>query len=54
MLEELDAQFGIGDLLEQDMTEQKVKKYTHNDLAGLQIQHDFSRLAKLGLSNMVD
>lgn len=43
MLEELDAQFGIGDLLEQDMTEQKVKRYTHNDLAGLQVQHDFSR-----------
>ncbi|XP_045599414.1 U4/U6.U5 tri-snRNP-associated protein 1 [Procambarus clarkii] len=43
MLEELDAQFGIADLVEQDMTEQKVKKYSYNDLSGLQVQHDFSR-----------
>lgn len=43
MLEELDAQFGIGDLVEQDMTEQKMKKYNRNDLSGLQVQHDMSR-----------
>ncbi|KAK8739182.1 hypothetical protein OTU49_003516 [Cherax quadricarinatus] len=43
MLEELDAQFGIGDLVEQEMIEQKVKKYSYNDLSGLQVQHNFSR-----------
>ncbi|KAG7154951.1 U4/U6.U5 tri-snRNP-associated protein 1-like [Homarus americanus] len=43
MLEELDAQFGIGDLVEADMTEQKVKKYSYNDLSGLQVQHEFTR-----------
>lgn len=44
MLEELDAQFGIGDLVEQDMTEQKMKKYSHSDLTGLQVQHEMTRL----------
>lgn len=43
MLEELDAQFGIGDLVEQDITEQKMKKYSHNNLSGLQVQHDMGR-----------
>lgn len=43
MLEELDAQFGIGDPVEQDMTEKKTKKYTHNHLTGLQVQHAMSR-----------
>ena len=43
MLEELDAQFGIGDLVEQEITEQKMKKYSRRDLTGLQVQHDMSR-----------
>ncbi|KAG0695209.1 U4/U6.U5 tri-snRNP-associated protein 1 [Chionoecetes opilio] len=43
MLEELDAQFGIGDLMDQEMTEQKMKKYNRNDLSGLQVQHEMSR-----------
>lgn len=47
MLEELDAQFGIGELVEQDITEQKMKKYSRDDLTGLQVQHDMTRLVKL-------
>lgn len=43
MLEELDAQFGIGDLVEQDLTEQKMKKYSYKNLSGLQVQHDMQR-----------
>lgn len=43
MLEELDAQFGIGELVEQDITEQKMKKYSRDDLTGLQVQHDMTR-----------
>ncbi|XP_068217449.1 U4/U6.U5 tri-snRNP-associated protein 1-like [Palaemon carinicauda] len=43
MLEELDAQFGIGALLEQDMTEEKIKKYSRKELSGLRVEHDLSR-----------
>lgn len=45
MLEELDAQFGIGDLVEKEMTEQKTKKYNRNDLSGMLIEHEMKRLA---------
>ncbi|XP_050691964.1 U4/U6.U5 tri-snRNP-associated protein 1-like [Eriocheir sinensis] len=43
MLEELDAQFGIGDLVEQDLSEQKMKKYSRKNLYGLQVQHEMTR-----------
>ncbi|XP_066987949.1 U4/U6.U5 tri-snRNP-associated protein 1 [Macrobrachium rosenbergii] len=43
MLEELDAQFGIGALVEQDMTEEKIKKYSRKELSGLRVEHDVSR-----------
>ncbi|KAK3854519.1 hypothetical protein Pcinc_039010 [Petrolisthes cinctipes] len=43
MLEELDEQFGVGDLVEQDMTELKRKKYSSNSLSGLNVQHEMSR-----------
>ncbi|XP_042862737.1 U4/U6.U5 tri-snRNP-associated protein 1-like [Penaeus japonicus] len=43
MLEELDAQFGIGDLVEKEMTEQKTKKYNRNDLSGMLIEHEMKR-----------
>lgn len=45
MLEELDAQFGIGDLVEKEMTEQKTKKYNRGDLSGMLIEHEMKRLA---------
>ncbi|XP_063612338.1 U4/U6.U5 tri-snRNP-associated protein 1-like [Penaeus indicus] len=43
MLEELDAQFGIGDLVEKEMTEQKTKKYNRGDLSGMLIEHEVKR-----------
>ncbi|KAK7074644.1 U4/U6.U5 tri-snRNP-associated protein 1, partial [Halocaridina rubra] len=43
MLEELDAQFGIGALVEQDLTEQKSKKYNYGSLSGLKVEHDIAR-----------
>ncbi|XP_047491011.1 U4/U6.U5 tri-snRNP-associated protein 1-like isoform X2 [Penaeus chinensis] len=43
MLEELDAQFGIGDLVEKEMTEQKTKKYNRRDLSGMLIEHEMKR-----------
>lgn len=43
MLEELDEQFGVGDLVEQDMTELKRKKYSSSNLSGLNVQHDMTR-----------
>lgn len=43
MLEELDAQFGIGALVEQEIAEEKIKKYGRRNLSGLRVEHDVSR-----------
>ncbi|XP_076068528.1 U4/U6.U5 tri-snRNP-associated protein 1 isoform X2 [Oratosquilla oratoria] len=43
LLEELDAQFGVGDLVEQELTEQRSKSYGRKNLSGLKVEHDFSR-----------
>jgi len=40
MMEELDEQFGIGDMVNQEINVQKEKKYSHRNLSGLKIQHD--------------
>ncbi|CAH0554749.1 unnamed protein product [Brassicogethes aeneus] len=44
-LEELDAQFGIGEVIETDQRERRQKKYTDKDLRGLQVEHDVDSFA---------
>ncbi|XP_066145884.1 U4/U6.U5 tri-snRNP-associated protein 1 [Euwallacea fornicatus] len=46
MLEELDAQFGIGDVIEQEQKERRSKQYTGKDLQGLRVEHDISSIAE--------
>lgn len=46
MLEELDAQFGIGDVIEQDRKEKRSKQYTAKDLKGLRVDHDIDTFAE--------
>ncbi|KAJ8920239.1 hypothetical protein NQ315_011900 [Exocentrus adspersus] len=40
MLEELDAQFGIGEVVESEKREKMRQKYTERDLRGLTVEHD--------------
>uniref|UniRef100_A0A6A7FT07 U4/U6.U5 tri-snRNP-associated protein 1-like n=2 Tax=Hirondellea gigas TaxID=1518452 RepID=A0A6A7FT07_9CRUS len=42
-LEELDAEFGIGDLVEEEVAKDQRKAYGRNHLAGLKVQHHHSR-----------
>ena len=46
MLEELDAQFGVGDLVDEEMYQQKKKSYGEKSLSGLRVEHDLNRCAK--------
>ncbi|ENN75834.1 U4/U6.U5 tri-snRNP-associated protein 1 isoform X1 [Dendroctonus ponderosae] len=46
MLEELDAQFGIGDVIEQDRKEKRSQQYTAKDLKGLRVDHDIDTFAE--------
>ncbi|XP_066260823.1 U4/U6.U5 tri-snRNP-associated protein 1 [Euwallacea similis] len=46
MLEELDAQFGIGDVIEQEQKERRSKQYTGKDLQGLRVEHDISSIVE--------
>ncbi|XP_019874493.2 U4/U6.U5 tri-snRNP-associated protein 1 [Aethina tumida] len=46
MLEELDAQFGIGDVIETEKRERLRNKYTDKDLKGLQVDHDVDSFAE--------
>ncbi|XP_030761590.1 U4/U6.U5 tri-snRNP-associated protein 1 [Sitophilus oryzae] len=46
MLEELDAQFGIGEVIEQEQRERKRKQYSEKDLKGLLIEHDVDTFAE--------
>ena len=43
MLEELDAQFGVGDLVDEEMYQQKKKSYGEKSLSGLRVEHDLNR-----------
>ena len=43
MLEELDAQFGIGDLVNEEIYQQKKKSYNEKHLSGLRVEHDIAR-----------
>lgn len=45
-MEELDAQFGIGEVVESDRREKMRQKYTDKDLRGLTVQHDLSNFAE--------
>lgn len=40
MLEELDAQFGIGEIIEEGQRQKRNKKYTEKHLKGLQVDHN--------------
>lgn len=46
MLEELDAQFGIGEVIEQEKLERKKQQYTEKDLRGLRVDHDVNTFAE--------
>lgn len=46
MLEELDEQFGIGEVIEQEQRERRNRKYTEKDLKGLRIDHDVDTFAE--------
>lgn len=40
MLEEMDEEFGIGNLVEEEFKQDKTKRYSSKDLKGLKVQHD--------------
>lgn len=42
-LEELDAQFGVGDLVEEEVAKDQRKAYSRNHLSGLKVQHHHTR-----------
>lgn len=44
-LEELDAEFGIGELVEQEVAKDQRRAYSRNHLSGLKVQHHHSRFA---------
>lgn len=46
MLEELDAQFGIGDVIEHEQKERRKLQYSAKDLKGLMVEHDVDSLAE--------
>jgi U4/U6.U5 tri-snRNP-associated protein 1 len=39
-LEELDAEFGIGDLVEDEMRNERREAYSAQDLRGLRVEHE--------------
>ena len=42
-LEELDAEFGIGELVEEEVAKDQRKAYGRNHLKGIKVQHHHSR-----------
>ncbi|KAK9877052.1 hypothetical protein WA026_016080 [Henosepilachna vigintioctopunctata] len=46
MLEELDAQFGIGEVIESEERERKNQQYTSQNLRGLKVDHDIDDIAE--------
>lgn len=46
MLEELDAQFGVSEVVESEKREKMRQKYTERDLKGLTVQHDLDSFAE--------
>lgn len=45
MLEELDAQFGVSEIVESERREKMRQKYTEKDLKGLTVEHDLDSFA---------
>lgn len=46
MLEELDAQFGIGEVVEQEQRQRRNQQYTDKDLRGLRVDHDVNTISE--------
>lgn len=46
MLEELDEQFGVGEIVESEKREKRQKMYTGRDLKGLKVDHDIDSFAE--------
>lgn len=46
MLEELDQQFGIGEVIEIEQRERRNKQYTERNLKGLQVEHDLESFSE--------
>lgn len=46
MLEELDAQFGIGEVIESEQREKRRQQYTEKNLRGLQVDHDLNTFSE--------
>ncbi|KAL7631962.1 UNVERIFIED_CONTAM: hypothetical protein RMT77_017718 [Armadillidium vulgare] len=46
MLEELDEQFGVGELVEEEMVQTKKKMYDSKNLSGLRVQHAMDRFSE--------
>jgi len=45
-LEELDAEFGVGDLVEDEMRNERREAYSSRDLRGLRVEHAFDRFSE--------
>lgn len=41
-MEELDAQFGIGEVIESEQREKRRRQYTEKNLSGLTVDHDIN------------
>ncbi|KAI4453222.1 squamous cell carcinoma antigen recognized by cytotoxic t lymphocytes [Holotrichia oblita] len=46
MLEELDAQFGVSDIIDSETRARRRQQYTERNLRGLQIEHDINDIAE--------
>lgn len=46
MLEELDAQFGVSEIIDTEVRERRKQQYTEKSLKGLQIEHDINDIAE--------
>ncbi|KAK2723098.1 hypothetical protein QYM36_003332 [Artemia franciscana] len=46
MLEELENEFGVGDLVEEDLRKEKARAYTARHLGGLKVEHDVEKFVE--------
>ena len=51
MLEEMDQAFGVGDIIDMELSKAKARAYTGKDLQGLRVEHD--RVSKKHLVNLI-
>lgn len=40
MLDQMDQEFGIGDLVKEEVRHERRNAYTHKDLTGLRVEHN--------------